>query len=471
MDSRVQKDALLHSNINARQTVRLPYRFAFISLIIACIINLYQKPLVAASPTPFIRHYERSFESRAEEILKGTPLIDGHDDLAYFLRWAHSNHIYLDNFTVPWKSGELGGEVDLFRLRQGRVGGTFWSIYVDCPKGNYTPEYFAHALDETDAAIDVIQRIQAAYPDAFGQPENSSDALAIFESGRIISPLGLEGLHMLGDSFTKLRDYHGQGVRYATLTHNCHNIYADSAMTNLPNGTVQATPKWGGVSQIGQKLVREMNRLGILVDLSHTSADTMRSVLGAHSDRNRNVPNGTTPRWEGSLALPIFSHSSAFGLCLHPRNVPDDVLQLVKARGGLVMVTFWADFISCQWPDGKPVEGQLPERYAPNVTVAQVVRHMRYIGDLIGYDYVGIGSDFDGTPFALMGLEDVSKFPALVVEMLRQGIEEDDVRRIVGGNLLRVWNAVDNVAAALQADGALPAEDDLPWLPNPWEGF
>lgn len=277
---------------------------------------------------------------------------------------------------------------------------------------------------------------------------------------------------MLGDSFAKLRDYHGRGVRYATLTHNCHNIYADSAMTDLANGsTIQATPKWHGVSEIGQKLVREMNRLGILVDLSHTSADTMRSVLGAQPISSH-VPNATTPGWEGSLAPPIFSHSSAFGLCPHPRNVPDDVLHLVKSRGGVVMVTFWAGFISCQFPaGGKTYEGQLPEQYAPNVTVAQVVRHMRYIGDLIGYDHVGLGSDFDGTPFALTGLKDVSEFPALVVEILRQGITDDDARKIVGGNLLRVWKEVDDVAAALEVDKALPAEDELQWVPNPWEGF
>lgn len=316
------------------------------------------------------------------------------------------------------------------------------------------------ALDETDAAIDVIQRVQAAYPDAFGQPQNSSDALDIFRSGRIISPLGLEGLHALGDSFAKLRDYHGRGVRYATLTHNCHNIYADSAQTDLSNGsTVPATPRWGGVSEIGQQLVLEMNRLGMLVDLSHTSADTMRAVLGAHANKTG---------WGGSLAPPIFSHSSAYGLCPHPRNVPDDVLHLLKARGGIVMITFWADFISCAWPNGIPIPGRAPPRVPENVTVAQVVRHMRYIGDLIGYDHVGIGSDFDGTPFALMGLEDVSKFPALVVEMLRQGIGEEDVRKIVGGNVLRVWREVDAVAEVLQGNGTRPAEDELAWVPNPW---
>ncbi|KAF2021441.1 dipeptidase [Aaosphaeria arxii CBS 175.79] len=413
----------------------------------------------------------RSTQAQAREILRTTPLIDGHNDLAYFLRWAHSNHIYLDNFTIPWESGHLGGEVDLYRLREGQVGGTFWSIYADCPKGAYSKEYFADALDETDNAIDVILRIQEAYLHAFGRARTSAEALEIFSSGRIISPLGLEGLHMLGESFAKLRDYYERGIRYATLTHNCHNIYADSAMTDTPNGTIQATPRWGGVSALGQKLVREMNRLGILVDLSHTSADTMRSVLGAHSNHNRTVSNGTTPQWEGSLAPPIFSHSSAFGLCPHPRNVPDDVLHLVKARGGVVMVTFWAGFISCQWANGAPAPGELPVTYPANVTVPQVVRHMRYIGEKIGYDHVGIGSDFDGTPSAIMGLDDVSKYPNLVEEMLVQGISEGDVRKIIGGNVLRVWAEVDRVAADLKANKTLPAEDDPAWLPNPWEGF
>jgi membrane dipeptidase len=214
-----------------------------------------------------------------------------------------------------------------------------------------------------------------------------------------------------------------------------------------------------------------MNRLGVLVDLSHVSADTMRSVLGAHSDKNATVSNGTTPTWEGSLAPPIFSHSSVFSICPHPRNVPDDVLDLVKVKGGVVMVTFWRDFISCQFENDHPAKGELPTGYSANATVAQVVRHMQYIGDKIGYDHVGLGSDFDGVPLTLPALEDVSKFPVLVEEMLKQGIEEDDVRKIVGGNILRVWKEVDAVAARLQAEGAQFAEDDLPWYPNPWVGF
>jgi membrane dipeptidase len=162
-----------------------------------------------------------------------------------------------------------------------------------------------------------------------------------------------------------------------------------------------------------------MNRLGIIVDLSHTSADTMRAILGAG-----NRENGSLEAWEGTLAPAVFSHSNAFSLCPHPRNVPDDVLHLLKQRDGVVMVTFSPDFVSCHWPEGHPIEGKLPERVDANLTIQQVVRHMRYIGDMIGYKHVGIWSDFDGVPFVIEGLEGVSKYPSLVAEMLRQGISE-----------------------------------------------
>ncbi|KAF4991478.1 hypothetical protein FGRMN_7789 [Fusarium graminum] len=403
-----------------------------------------------------------SIEQRVDQILKRAPLFDGHNDLAYYIRWAHSNHIYLENFTAPFEAGTLKGEVDIARLRRGRVGGTFWSVFADCPKGEYSTDYHFKAIATTDSAVDVVHRLFEKYPSVFGPPQNSSDAIKIFKSGRIVSPLGLEGLHLIGDSFTKLRDYHARGVRYATLTHNCNNAFADSALRELPEGGVApAKPRWGGVSPAGQKLVEEMNRLGILVDLSHTSAATMRDVLGRRSsDENP---------WAGSLAPPIFSHSCAFALCPHPRNVPDDVLHLLAASRGIIMVTFSPDFVSCRWPDGKPVEGQLPERYEPDLTIPQVVRHIKYIGDLIGYEYIGLGSDFDGVPSTLRGLEDVSKFPDLVAEMLRQGVKDKAAEGIVGNNLLRVWKEVDDVAVRLQAEGRRPAEDNLPWLEDPWK--
>lgn len=303
------------------------------------------------------------------------------------------------------------------------------------------------------------------YPDHFSQPYDANDAMPIFRSGRIISPLGLEGLHLIGNSYTKLRDYHARGVRRVTLTHNCHNAYADSALVETADGDVRPSePQWGGVSLAGQHMIQEMNRLGILVDLSHTSANTMRHTLG-----NSETPTHGKQSWGGSIAPPIFSHSGAFSICPHPRNVPDDVLHLVAERGGLVMVTFSPDFVSCYWPGDIPVPGQLPERYQPNLTVSQVVRHMRYIGDLIGYEHVGVGSDFNGVPSTIPGLEDVSKFPHLVAEMLRQGIKDQDAKGIVGGNLLRVWKEADAVAERLRIDRVKPAEDDLPTLDDPWK--
>jgi membrane dipeptidase len=197
-----------------------------------------------------------------------------------------------------------------------------------------------------------------------------------------------------------------------------------------------------------------MNRLGMIVDLSHVSPDTMLDVLGGNSS------------WPGSAAPPIFSHSSAYAICPHPRNVPDNVLQLVKARNSLVMVNFNPDFISCI-SASPPKRNGLPDFYPQNSTLGHVVDHIVYIGELIGYDHVGLGSDFDGIPTTPMGLDDVSKFPGLVAEMLRRGISDADASKVIGGNLLRVWAEVDAVASKMQADGEMPLEDDLPSLePN-----
>ena len=192
-----------------------------------------------------------------------------------------------------------------------------------------------------------------------------------------------------------------------------------------------------------------MNRLGMIVDLSHVSQDTMRDVLGGN------------PSWAGSEAPIIFSHSSAYALCPHPRNVPDDVLQLVKKRNSVVMINFSPDFVSCvasSNPNG------LPDFYPANSTLAHVVEHIKYIGDLIGYSHVGLGSDFDGIPSTPKGLDDVSKFPDLVAEMLNQGISDKNAERIIGGNVLRVWADVEAIAKKLQKSGLKPLEDELPSL-------
>ncbi|KAL4891495.1 renal dipeptidase family [Aspergillus ambiguus] len=375
---------------------------------------------------------------------------DGHDDLAILLRVLLKNHIYQDNFTDPFTKGGLAGHVDLPRLAQGKVGGTFWSVFVECPKNktDFSDENYASSVRQTFEQVDVMSRLQEAYPDTFSKPPNGTTALQDFKEGKIISPLGIEGLHSIGNSFAHLRTFYSQGVRYAGLTHNCINRYADAAVIDTPDGSARkADPLWHGISEAGKLLVQEMNRLGMIVDLAHVSVDTMRDVLGAGKDD-----------WVGSRAPVIFSHSSAYAICPHPRNVPDDVLQLVKSRNSLVMVNFAPEFISCTQeadPNG------IPPLDPDHATMERVADHIMHIGNLIGFGHVGLGSDFDGILNTPRGLEDVSKFPAVVGELLRRGVSDDDARKVVGDNLLRVWKEVDQVALEMQAEGILPAEDDI----------
>jgi membrane dipeptidase len=296
--------------------------------------------------------------------------------------------------------------------------------------------------------LDLFHRLGQQYPKYFTPSTTSAEAVKAFEDGRLISPTAIEGLHQIGNSISTLRLYHQLGVRYATLTWNCHNKYADAALETGANfKTTIAKPYWKGLSSAGRDLVKEMNRLGMLVDLSHVSQDTMRDVLVGKGDGN----------WNGSLAPPIFSHSSAHAICPHPRNVPDDILQLVKQRNSVVMVNFNPEFVSCI--PGKSAS-DLPEYVPANSTLAQVVRHIKHIGELIGYDHVGIGTDYDGITDTPAGLEDVSKFPALIAELLNQGVSDEDAAKIAGRNILRVWAEADKVAKELRRT-MLPLEDDL----------
>ncbi|PYH95656.1 hypothetical protein BO71DRAFT_350744 [Aspergillus ellipticus CBS 707.79] len=390
-----------------------------------------------------------SLEQRVDKILSKTPLIDGHDDLPIFIRSLFKNQIYGDEFKIPFTEGGLVGHVDLPRLAEGKVGGTFWSVFVGCPKNwsDFSDATYATSVRETTEQVDVMLRLQQAYPDTFSTPPNGTTALQAFREGKIISPLGIEGLHSIGNSLAHLRAFYRHGVSYATLTHNCHNRYADAALVEIPGGIKKADPIWHGVSEAGKDLVFEMNRLGMIVDLSHVSADTMRHVLGAGKDD-----------WTGSRAPIMFSHSSAYAVCPHPRNVPDDVLELVKARNSIVMVNFSPDFVSCTASDSA---NGLPNPDPENATLEHVVDHIMHIGELIGFDYIGLGSDFDGIPTVPRGLEDVSKFPDLIAELLRRGVSDEDAGKVAGGNLLRVWKEVDQVALQMQADGALPVEDKL----------
>lgn len=305
-------------------------------------------------------------------------------------------------------------------------------------------------VSTTLSQIDLIRRLTKTYPGNFSSPTaDSSLALTEFERyGKFISPIGIEGLHQIGNSFSNLRLFESLGARYATLTHNCHNKYADAALVKNSSGTtIKAPPYWGGVSKEGQTLIREMNRIGMLVDISHVSKNTMLDVLG-----------GRPEKWTGSAAPVMFSHSSAYSICPHPRNVPDDVLELVKRTNSIVMVNFAPEFVSCV-PSGSSTG--IPDLYLKNSTLHQVARHVVYIGNLIGYDHVGLGSDFDGIGTTPKGLDDVSKYPALVAELLELGVSDGDAAKIAGGNILRVWRDAEKTALKMQKANVIPAEDSV----------
>ncbi|PNS17696.1 hypothetical protein CAC42_3091 [Sphaceloma murrayae] len=395
----------------------------------------------------------------AHRVLSANPLIDGHDDLLISLRAYYGNHIYANStFRNKFEQGGLEGHLDIPRIKSGQLGGSFWSAFVPCPRNasDFSNTAYAPYVRATLEQLDLYNRLGILYPTYFTLTPNATAAEAAFASGSLISPLAIEGLHQIGNSAATLRLYHALGVRYATLTWNCHNIYADAAVVfNSAGNTVVAPPLHHGVSTAGRALIHEMNRLGMLVDLSHVSPDTMRDVLYGNHDTS------APPEWHGSLAPPIFSHSSVKALCPHPRNVPDDVLHLLKKRNGVVMINFAPDFISCRTREGEDPEASVPDFVDETNTLVQVVRHVMYVGELIGYDHVGLGTDFDGIPNTPRGLEGVDKFPDLVAELLRRGVSEQDAGKVVGRNVLRVWREADEVAARMAKEGWLPLEDDV----------
>jgi membrane dipeptidase len=384
----------------------------------------------------------------AEKVLRENPMFDGHNDLLILIRGIWDNHIYNDNFTRPMEEGGMLGQFDFPRADAGLLGGTFWSAWVPCPADglDFSDAAYAPFVKATLEQIDLFNRLAEMYPKYFTLARTAKEGEENWKQGKLISPLIIEGLHQIGNSLSTLRLYHKLGVRYATLCWNCHNRYADAAVVSV-NGTPMASkPYHGGVSQAGRNLILEMNRLGMIVDLSHVSVDTMRDVLAGSPEIG----------WPGSLAPPIFSHSSTKALCPHPRNVPDDILQLVKKRESVVMINFAPPFVSCR-DVGDP--SGLPELVEETNTIDHVVEHIMHIGELIGYDYVGIGSDYDGIPNTPRGLEDVSKFPDLINALLAKGVSEEDAGKIAGRNVLRVWHEVDRVAAGLQKTME-PVEDE-----------
>jgi len=385
----------------------------------------------------------------AERVLRGSPVVDGHNDLPWAIRESRTRPLDVAAYDLRARTP---GHTDLARLRAGRVGGQFWSVYIPgeadayAPNGTVTgrPGYARVQLEQ----IDVARRTIARYPDALAFTTRANEAAPAMRAGRVASFLGMEGGHAIENSLGALRAYHDLGVRYMTLTHNVTLDWADAALDSA---------RHGGLTRFGEEVVREMNRLGMLVDLSHTSDATASDALRV------------------SAAPVIWSHSSARARNDHPRNVPDSLLARVAANGGVVMVTFVGSFVSpAVRAHGERANAEAARLRAqpgvtddgvragmarwraanptPRATLAQVADHVDHVRRVAGADHVGLGGDFDGTSDLPVGLEDVSKYPALIAELARRGWSEADLRKLTGENVLRALARAEQVAARLQRE-------------------
>jgi len=368
----------------------------------------------------------------APDLLRRFPLIDGHNDLPWALRGRGA--------PVNLAEPVSGTHTDLPRLEAGGVGAQFWSVYVPASLAGDT------AVTTVLEQIDLARRMIAAYPRALELALTATDVERVFASGRVASLLGAEGGHAIAGSLGVLRMLYALGVRYMTLTHNANVGWADAATDQKAAG---------GLTDFGRDVVREMQRMGMLVDLSHVSPDTMHDTLDV------------------AAAPVIFSHSSARAVCDNPRNVPDDVLARLPGNGGVCMVTFVPGFVSQEcsdWLAGLKAEaarrGLDPRSFdqlrsiepgweaahpRPQATLSQVADHIDHVRRVAGVEHVGLGGDFDGTTDVTVGLEDVSTYPALFAELLARGWTEPDCAALAGGNLLRALRAAESAAAEQQA--------------------
>jgi len=401
----------------------------------------------------FLYSQEDAYLNQAREILREVPLIDGHNDLPWQIRDKFKNHLNQVDLNNTTKLNPPF-HTDIPRLKTGMVGGQFWSVYVPVElKG-------ADAVQAVLEQIDVVHRFVAKYSESFELAYTAEDIQRIHKKGKVASLMGIEGGHSINNSLAALRELFRAGARYMTLTHWNNTQWADAAT---------ADPQHNGLSPFGEHVVKEMNRLGMLIDLSHVAAQTMNRVLDI------------------TAAPVIFSHSSARAICAHPRNVPDDVLKRLESNGGVVMVNYAPGFVSEEYrkysaeeeaakarikdlylgnPEGTKAQTEAwqKENPGPEVTLQQVADHIDYIRKTAGIDYVGIGSDLDGITKTPVGLEDVSTYPALMAELLKRGYSKEDVKKVAGLNVLRVMKRVEEVAAGLQKttqpDDALIEEVD-----------
>ncbi|MEU0133548.1 dipeptidase [Streptomyces sp. NPDC006296] len=375
---------------------------------------------------------------RARQLLAGHPVVDGHNDLPWALREQVGYDLDARDISRD-QTGTL--HTDIPRLRAGGVGAQFWSVYVASHLAG------DDAVSATLEQIDVVAEMLARYPDDLSRALTADDMEKARAEGRIASLMGAEGGHSINNSLATLRALHTLGVRYMTLTHNDNTDWADSATDS---------PRVGGLSEFGREVVREMNRVGMLVDLSHVAATTMRDALAT------------------SVAPVIFSHSSARAVCDHPRNVPDDVLRMLAANGGVAMATFVPKFVlpaAVEWTlaadrnmrehglhhlDTTPAAMRIHADFEavnprPTATVSTIADHLDHMREIAGIDHIGIGGDYDGTAFLPEGLEDVSGYPHLIAELLTRGWSETDLAKLTWRNAVRVLRDAEAVSRDLSA--------------------
>ncbi len=376
--------------------------------------------------------------ARIDRILKATPLIDGHNDVPWEVRENHKSSVEglaadSDKRTPPMMT-------DMARLRKGRVGGQFWSVYL--PSG-FTGE---RAIQATLEQIDIVNRLVRAYPNDLVRATTAADVVRIHKSGKIASLIGAEGGHQIGNSMAALRAYRDAGVLYMTLTWNHNNDWADSGTDD---------PKHGGLTAFGKAVVTEMNRIGMILDLSHVSEETMNAAL------------------DTTRAPVMFSHSNVRALSDHPRNLLDTVLQRLPANGGVVMINAYPGHNDPQ------VIGQMAQRAAeetrllrvypgqperrkaalagwdsanprPASPITVMADHIDHVAKVAGHDHVGIGADLDGVPFTTVGMEDVAGYPTLFAELIRRGWSDANLAKLAGGNILRVMRGAEATVVAMK---------------------
>ncbi|WP_240338888.1 dipeptidase [Novosphingobium sp. BW1] len=408
---------------------------------------LLSVPTAAQAQSAPASAIDPAVQARIDRVLAKTPLIDGHNDWAWALHENYDTGAATLDLKADTRWLEKPLDTDIPRLRQGRVGGQFWSVWIPAEIPG------ADAVTETLAQIDRVRTIVARYPGTFELAGTAADVRRIHKAGKIASMMGVEGGNQIDNSLAVLRMYYALGARYLTLTHAKTTDWADSA---------NDTALHDGLTAFGRAVVHELNRLGMMVDLSHVSVATMRDAL------------------EATVSPVIFSHSGAFAVNPHVRNVPDDILRRVKANGGVVMVTFVAGYVSDahrHWAaeraaeftrlSGMPYDGlyvgrpELAEKALaewdaahprPSASIAEVADHIEHVRDVAGIDHVGLGSDYDGTTYLPEGLDGTETYPALFAELIRRGWSDADLAKLAGGNLLRAMEANEAVAKALAGE-------------------